>query len=653
MCGIAGFLTADALSMSEAAAAAAAMGSCLRHRGPDDNGIWVDECAGIALSHQRLSILDLSEAGHQPMVSRGGRYVIVFNGECYNHNEIRRDLARDVWRGHSDTETLLASFEQHGFEPTLQKMVGMFALALWDRHERTLTLARDRMGEKPLFYGWHGRSLLFGSELKSLRAHPHFRNSVDRSVVATFLRHGYVPAPLCIYEATRKLLPGTYIRFSRTDSPGHFPEPIEYWSLRNLAARSNPFRGTMRDAVDELERRLAHSIALQRVADVPLGAFLSGGIDSSTVVALMQAQSSAPVRTFTIGFHEGAFDEAPHARAVAKHLGTDHTELYVTSQQALEVIPRLPYLYDEPFGDASAVPTHLVSELARQHVTVSLSGDGGDELFFGYGRYLRIAELYRRLQKVPRSVRHLAAHVLRGYSVVDALGAAAPKQLRLPQLERKVKRAAHILQSDSVPQLYRVLVSHWDDPAALVLGAAESSTPFTSPRTAMCIAAAGIGAERALMYLDQCTILPEDILTKVDRAAMSVSLETRVPFLDHRIVEFAQTLPVPFLYDGVRGKLVLRELLSRYVPPSLYERPKQGFGVPIGSWMRGPLRDWAEDLLAPSRIRDEGIFDERVLTRKWNEYLHAGAAWEYQLWDVLMFQAWYRASISPVTGAAA
>jgi asparagine synthase (glutamine-hydrolysing) len=643
MCGLTGFLSPVPLSVDTATATLGTMSACLLHRGPDDAGAWVDADAGIALGHRRLSILDLSAAGHQPMVSASGRYVMVLNGEIYNHLELRGQLAgaHAVWRGHSDTETVMAGFDHWGIELTLQKAVGMFAFAVWDRRDRVLTLARDRMGEKPLYYGFQGETFLFGSELKALRSHTDFQNKLDRNVLALFLRHGYVPAPYSIYQGIQKLLPGTFIQLSVRHNANVLPSPVAYWSLCNVveSGASEPFRGTLEQAVDELETRLMQAVALQRVADVPLGAFLSGGIDSSTVVALMQAQSSDPVKTFTIGFHEEGYNEAQHAKAVAAHLGTDHTELYVTWCEALDVIPRLPGIYDEPFGDASGVPTFLVAQLARQHVTVSLSGDGGDELFFGYGRYPHARRL-AGLNRIPRPMRRASAAVVDAVRAIalDPASARSPAAMRTPQLIQKARRLAELLRAGTTPLVYRCLISHWNDPVSLVIGSREPDTVFTGGSYP-----GGIDVERTLMYIDSISILPEDILTKVDRAAMSVGLETRVPMLDHRVVEFAQSLPLSHVYDpaGFGGaKIVLKKLLGRYIPASMIERPKQGFGVPIGVWLRGPLRDWAEALLDPGYVRHQGIFDVRILSRKWREYLAGSANWESQLWDVLMFQAW-------------
>ncbi|MDI6748790.1 MAG: asparagine synthase (glutamine-hydrolyzing) [Rhodocyclaceae bacterium] len=640
------------------------MANTLIHRGPDDVGVWVDADAGIALGHRRLAILDLSPAGHQPMVSTSGRYVIAFNGEIYNHLELRKALSKlgaggtaPAWRGHSDTETLLAAFEAWGIEKTLTRCVGMFALALWDRETRTLTLARDRIGEKPLYYGWVRGALVFGSELKALRAYPGFDNVIERRALALFMRHNYVPAPWSIFENIWKLPPGCYVQFAAAElTPGASPsgrgEVKPYWSLREVAEAGlpDPFTGSEAEAVVELERLLLQSIAGQMVADVPLGAFLSGGIDSSTVVALMQAQSSRPVKTFTIGFHEGEYNEAEHAKAVARHLGTDHTELYVTPDEAMAVIPKLPALYDEPFADSSQIPTFLVAQLARRHVTVSLSGDGGDELFGGYNRYFWTRSIWRRLTQIPMGLRRALAKMLvalpaaRWNAFFAATRPLLPQRYRVSLAGDKMHKLAELVTLDSPQAVYRYLVSHWKHPAQeLVQGATEPPTVLQTtdgwPK-ALHTDSMGEGLEELMMFLDQLTYLPDDILVKVDRAAMGVSLETRVPLLDHRVVEFAWRLPLRFKIRDGQGKWLLRQVLYRYVPKELIERPKMGFGVPLDQWLRGPLREWAEDLLSEERLKREGFLHPAPVRHKWQEHLSGRRNWAYYLWDVLMWEAW-------------
>lgn len=657
MCGLTGFWQPGGCVREEAAATVHRMADTLVHRGPDDGGVWVDAAAGVALGHRRLAILDLSPAGHQPMVSGSGRFVIAFNGEIYNHLELRALLenggagqtAVSQWRGHADTETLLAAIEAWGVEPTLKRCVGMFAFALWDRQMRTLTLARDRLGEKPLYYGWQRGVLLFGSELKALRAHPAFAGEIDRGALALFFRHNVVPAPYSIYRGIRKLPPGTYLNLTEAQARGgEWPEPVAYWSLAEVVANGQrtPLAGSDVDAAAELERLLRQAVAGQMVADVPLGAFLSGGIDSSTVVALMQAQSDRSVRTFSIGFHEAGYNEAQHAAAVARHLGTDHTELYVTPEQAMAVIPKLSALYDEPFADSSQIPTFLVAQLARQHVTVALSGDGGDELFGGYTRYFLAYSIWQRLAWVPRGVRGALARGLAAASpaawdrVFAALYLWVPDRLRFANPGDKLHKLAHILQVGSPEAVYRALVSHWTERERLVLGAQEPPTVLTQPEAWPAVD----DFRHRMMALDAVSYLPDDILVKVDRAAMGVSLETRVPLLDHRVVEFAWRLPLSMKIRQGQGKWLLRQVLYKYVPKELIERPKMGFGVPIDHWLRGPLREWAEDLLDERRLREEGFIDPAPVRQKWREHLSGQRNWQYHLWDVLMWEAWWRAT---------
>lgn len=650
MCGFAGFVTRpSSVSHDRAVALLRPMADAILHRGPDSAGYWADVGNGIAMAHRRLAIVDLSEAGHQPMHSASGRFDIVFNGEIYNHLKIRAELETAglayQWRGHSDTETLLAGFDAWGVEETIRRCIGMFAIALWDRQARELLLVRDRLGEKPLYYGWQGsgqsRVFLFGSELKAFRAHPAFERRVNRNAIPLLLRHNYINAPHCIYEGIYKLEPGSIARVSISSEQVSI---TPYWSFVDAAldGKSRPFNGSPQDAVLQLESLLLDAIGQQMVADVPLGAFLSGGVDSSTVVALMQAQSSRPIKTFTIGFNETEFDESAHADAVARHLGTDHTLMTVSSRQALDVIPRLPSLYDEPFSDSSQIPTYLVSQLARQHVTVSLSGDAGDELFCGYQRYPLAKKLWGRLSSIPRPIRSMLGGVLTTISpsgwnqVRGALSLLAPFVRSWPNPGDKVHKGARLLLSESLPDLYRSMVSHWPDPSNIVLSSTEPDTVLTDSR----IRDIDFGDLDLLMALDALTYLPGDILTKVDRAAMGVSLETRVPMLDHRVIEFACSLPINIKFRGGIGKWPLREVLYRHVPKELIERPKMGFGVPIKAWLRGPLREWAESLLNEERLRQEGFFNVAAVRQKWNEHQAGTRDWQGLLWDVLMFQAW-------------
>ena len=594
MCGFSGFLSGNCVPVSEWPMLLQRMGNTIAHRGPDDSGIWLDAEVGIGLVHRRLSVVDLSPAGHQPMQLNNGRYVLVFNGEIYNHLNLRCELEKAggiAWRGHSDTETLLAGFEAWGIQGTIERAIGMFAIAVWDRRENTLTLARDRMGEKPLYYGWQGDTFLFGSELKALRAHQAFQAEIDRGALCLLLRHNYIPAPYSIYKGIAKLRPGCLLTVSLRQRE---PNMVTYWSGAQVAASgvANVFTGSAIQAVDELETLLKDAVRQQMMADVPLGAFLSGGVDSSTVVALMQAQSARSVKTFTIGFEEEGYNEAVHAKAVAKHLGTEHTELYVTSEQAMAVIPRLPTLYDEPFSDSSQIPTFLVSQLARQHVTVSLSGDAGDELFCGYNRYQMTAGLWRKLSVLPIPVRKFIAQGVTTFSpqAWNRLAKALPYSVCGANIGYKLHKRANMLSSVSVDALYRRLASHWDDPASVVIGGLEPAILLTGDASNL----PGLDPIQRMMAMDMLTYLPDDILVKVDRAAMGVSLESRVPFLDHRVVEFAWRLPQSMKLRDGQTKWALRQVLYRHVPKELIERPKMGFGVPIDSWLRGPLRDWAE-----------------------------------------------------------
>jgi asparagine synthase (glutamine-hydrolysing) len=605
VCGIAGALD-WAATENEMNTVLGRMASTLHHRGPDDGGRWCDPDRRVGLAHRRLAILDLSEAGHQPMASPDGRLRIAFNGEIYNFREIREALTTRGYgfKGGSDTEVLLAAVAEWGVAEAARRCVGMFAFAVWDAKEERLRLVRDRLGEKPLYYGRAGGVFLFGSELKAMRAHPAWDRGIDRGALALLLRYGYIPSPHTIYEGIHKLPPGTVL----TVTPGRpGTEPAEaYWSLPDLAeaGRRDPFQGTPEEAADELEGLLRQAVRGQMVADVPVGAFLSGGIDSSTVVALMQAEARRPVRTFSVGFAETGFDEAPHAKAVAAHLGTDHTELYVTPQQAMEVIPRLPQLYDEPFADVSQIPTFLVSELARRHVTVSLSGDGGDELFGGYKRVSWGRSIWRKVGWVPRPLRRAAAGAATAVTpeawnaTFKRLAPLLPTRLRLPNPGYDIHKLAASLGAADPMAFYRGLVSHWRQPASVVLGAAEPATALSGDVPRPCLPDF---AER-MMFLDLVTYLPDDILVKVDRAAMAVSLESRMPFLDHRVVEFAWRLPMDLKIRGTEGKWLLRQVLYRHVPRRLLERPKMGFGMPIGTWLRGPLRAWAEALLDPARL---------------------------------------------------
>jgi asparagine synthase (glutamine-hydrolysing) len=636
MCGFAGYWGSQ-FSSAEAQNVLQSMGEAIAHRGPDDSGVWFDATNRLGLSHRRLSIVDLSPAGHQPMHSASARFVIAFNGEIYNHLKLRTllEIERPIqWRGHSDTETLLACFEQWGIQHTLKQAIGMFALAVWDVVEQSLTLTRDRLGEKPLYYGWQQGVLLFGSELKALRKHPAFCAPIQRNALALYLRHNYIPAPYTIYQDIEKLQPGTLITFDQQFPKGRTET---YWSASDVAVagRQQPFTGSAEQAVAALDDLLSDAIGQQMVADVSLGAFLSGGVDSSTVVALMQAQSKRPVKTFSIGFNEAQFNEAEHAKAVAKHLGTDHTELYVTPEDCLAVIPKLGAMYDEPFADSSQIPTYLVSQLAKSQVTVSLSGDAGDELFAGYNRYNIANKVWSKVEKLPTFVRRAVAAGLTSVSpstwnsLYSPLTRFAPDKA-IRNIGDKLHKGAGVLHCQSIEDVYLNLVSHWHKPEQMVLNSVEPMTRLTDPAMRHLLK----NPIEQMMLLDQISYLPDDILVKVDRAGMAVSLEGRVPFLDHRVVEFAWQLPLEYKLREGQTKWCLRQVLYKHVPKSLIERPKMGFGVPIDSWLRGPLREWASDL------KQQGFFDEVAVQQMWLEHLSGRLNWQYHLWDILMFQAW-------------
>ncbi len=648
MCGITGVMNARQ-SGEDLRSCALRMADTLAHRGPDDAGVWVEPEAGLALAHRRLSILDLSPQGHQPMASACGRYQIVFNGEIYNHAELRLALEQAGvrgWRGHSDTEVMLAAIVAWGLSDALRRFVGMFAFALWDRTRRTLSLARDRIGEKPLYYGFSGGVFLFASELKALRAYPGFTAQIDRDALALMQRLAYIPAPHTIYRGIRKLLPGSFLTLPLDCRS--LPEPVRYWSATEVAEQGqrNPFQGSEAEALAEVERLLGDAIARQMVADVPLGAFLSGGVDSSAILALMQARSMRPVQSFTVGFWEPAFNEAQHAKEVAAHLGTQHHEIYVTPQQALDVVPRLPGIYDEPYGDSSQIPTYLVSQLARQHVTVSLSGDGGDELFGGYNRYFWAKNLWRRMGWLPESLRRLLAMAITTPSptawdrLFRGVSPVLPAALRYQNPGDKMHKLAQILTARNPEAIYWGLVSLWQDPERLVLGGHEPISAFNDDAQQADLRE----FEHWMMHKDILTYLPDDILVKVDRAAMAVSLETRLPLLDHALVTFVWSLPLGMKIRGSERKWLLRKLLYRYVPSEMIERPKMGFGIPLAEWLRGPLRAWCEALLEPGRLRNEGYFDPERVQRYWREHLSGNRNWAYHLWNVIAFQAWLEAT---------
>ncbi|MFQ5588248.1 MAG: asparagine synthase (glutamine-hydrolyzing) [Nitrospiria bacterium] len=629
MCGIAGFFErSNTMGRDALQSVVRRMTDRLHHRGPDDGGTWVDPEIGIAFGHRRLSVIDLSPKGHQPMHSACGRYTLIYNGEIYNYRVLRDELSRlgEAFRGHSDTEVLLAAIRRWGLRAALKKLNGMFAFALFDQSERKLSLARDRFGEKPLYYGWSGDSFLFASELKSLTAHPHFQGEIHRGALALYLRHNYIPAPHSIYQDIFKLPPGSVLNLSLKGNK-EMPMPAAYWSFRKTAEAGirHVNDASASEATDELEGVLKEAVKCRMEADVPLGAFLSGGIDSSLIVALMQAQSTRPVKTFTIGFNEQGYNEAGEAKKIARHLGTDHTELYVRPEEALSVIPDLPKIYDEPFGDCSQIPTVLVSKLARQHVTVSLSGDGGDELFAGYSRYLTGSRIINAVQRFPLKTRHIFSQMLRSKSVPFFQSSA------------KIKRMADILRHHRPEEMYREMIMHISRASGAVLDTHEPEMIFSDADA--CLKTENL--IRRMMYLDTLTYLPDDILVKVDRASMSVSLESRIPFLDPRVAACAWRIPISMHVKGGQGKWLLRKILGRYVPPALFQRPKMGFGIPIGDWLRGSLRAWAEDLLNEKRLETEGFFDPELIRQRWEDHLCARRHHHYFLWTVLMFQAWF------------
>lgn len=660
MCGLTGLLSptpGDNVSRQ-----VAQMTARLFHRGPDDGGVWAE--GGIGLGHRRLAILDLSVTGAQPMHSECGRYVLAYNGEVYNHLNLRKALealnAAPQWRGQSDTETLLASIVQWGLDHALRQAHGMFALALWDRAEKRLSLARDRMGEKPLYWGWAGKDLVFGSELKALRAHPDCPKDVCRKALAQYLRFMYVPAPRSIHPGLYKLEPGTILMIDGAPPAAPPEEPIRpgeghgslsirrYWDL-NVEVETGA-RDQIKDegeAVTALSHVLGGAVRRQMISDVPLGAFLSGGVDSSAIVALMQTNSERPVRTFTIGFDDAAFDESAHAAAVAAYLGTDHIKLRVTDADARDLIPDLPQLYDEPFADSSQIPTHLVCRAARQYVTVALSGDGGDELFGGYNRYIRGPDLWRRISRVPAPMRCFAGEA--ALALPDRFWNRAGKAYNrirtgaagISDLGTKARRLGERLRlTNSLDDLYRNMASTWIEPDHLIMGAG------TEPPSQLADPLPEFGAEdpaMRMMLQDMRSYLPDDILCKVDRAAMGVSLETRTPFLDPDVIALATRLPMTMKIRDGQGKWALRQVLYQHVPREIIDRPKVGFAVPIGLWLRGPLRDWADDLLSPKRLAADGLFNPEIIRQIWSEHLAGSRDWTSRLWTILMFQAWHAA----------
>ena len=642
MCGFTGFIDYDH-SSEHKGRWIGHMLDAIAHRGPDDAGTWLDPDGGVAFGHRRLAIVDLSPAGHQPMHSICGRWIIVFNGEIYNHAMMRTDLEAmgwpQKWQGHSDTEVLLAAISMYGVTVALEKCVGMFAFALWDRKTQTLILARDRLGEKPLYYGWLGKTFLFASDLAAFYRHPHWQHDIDRGALALLMRHGYIPAPYSIFSNISKLQPGCILKLAYQSSD---VEIESYWNMAQKTLKIEPFKGTPEQAVHQVAVLLEQSIAHQMMADVPLGAFLSGGIDSSLVVALMQSMSPQPINTFTIGFHDQGYNEATHAKDVAAHLGTNHTELYVTPDEAAKVILQLPSLYSEPFSDSSQIPTFMVSRLARQSVTVSLSGDGGDELFSGYSRYAFFDKIWPYLSRTPDWLCSRLAKTLQTFSaqtwntMLLPVWKMMPSKYQVKNLGDKIHKLADVLPLRTQEALYRHLVSQWQRPHLLVLNSIEPPTMLTKQEGHPSLE----NPIRRMMYLDTISYLPDDILTKVDRASMGVGLEVRVPMLDHRLVEFTQSLPMNILRHNNQPKWLLRQLLDRYVPRALIDRPKMGFGVPLDNWLRGSLREWGDALLEKTKLDAQGYFDSNLVRSTWAEHQSGTHNWSYLLWNVLSFQAW-------------
>jgi asparagine synthase (glutamine-hydrolysing) len=631
VCGIAGlFDPAASTADDRLRALARAMAATLVHRGPDADGVWSDAEVGVAFGHRRLAVIELGEGGAQPMVSGGGRWVAIYNGEIYNHREVRRQLegAGTQLRSGSDTEVLVAAVERWGIDRALEACEGMFAAALWDRRERQLHLVRDRFGEKPLYYGWVDRTFAFGSELKAICALPGFPAALDRQAVAHYLRHNCIPAPDTIYQGFRKLLPGHLVTLSAASAPGQLPAQRCYWSAAEAVARArrDPLVASDSEMTDELEARLSNAVAARMVADVPVGAFLSGGIDSSTIV-----------HTFTVGFADRSFDESAEAAAVAAHLGTEHTAVQVGDAEATEVISHLPDIWDEPFADVSQIPTFLVSRVARREVTVSLSGDGGDELFAGYNRHAWLDRVWGQAGAVPAGVRRTAGAALGRIppALVEGAGRILPARWQVRNPSTKVVKLARVLAASDPEDAYRALTTHWAEWSSMVLG---TTPPGSDNRGRSPVAGAGITEQ--MLWLDLVGYLPDDILAKVDRAAMAVSLETRVPFLDRGILHLAWQLPLNAKIRGGQTKWLLRQVLERHVPAELVDRPKMGFGLPIGSWLRGELAPWADHLLDEDRLRRQGLLDPVPVRRAWELHRSGRRDLGYELWDVLVLQSW-------------
>jgi len=638
MCGVTGLWSSLDCDHE---AIASTMADQIASRGPDDVGIWSAKNDGLVLAHRRLSVIDLSSYGHQPMISSCGRYVISYNGEIYNHLDIRELLSAEAdfsgWKGHSDTETLLEAISYWGLEATLKKLNGMFAFALWDNKSKRLYLARDRIGEKPMYYGTLKSTFVFGSQLKSLSVHPCWQGNIDRDALSLFMKYGYVPSPFSIYEGIKKLPQAHFIVVS--DGGNSISEPKCYWNLDSNSEHTISYEyNSIQSVTDNLESLLHDSVKRRMEADVPLGAFLSGGIDSTMIVALMQKISKNPVKTFSIGFDEDSYDEAGHSKKVAQHLGTDHYELYVSPEDTMSVLPKLSGIYDEPFADQSQIPTYIVSELAKTQVTVSLSGDGGDELFFGYDRYFQVHSWWRKLRLVPLPVRKLISFTLINIpsGFLNAL-LLLPSKFTVKHLRDRILKFARLIDAPDWLTFYDRVITQSNYPKPLVLNASKNNDFLNQFKQKI----EGLPIPEKMMYLDKILYLPDDILAKVDRASMAVSLEARVPFLDHRLVEFASQIPFKYKFRDKQGKWILRKLLYRYVPKSLVDRPKMGFGVPIEYWLKGPLSDWADNLLDEETLDKQGFFDSALVRKMWREHKEGKRRWHVQLWRLLIFQMWF------------